>query len=52
MSGVKPVPRKTWIKKGSPPKTVSQPNGAGLAGKKHKPSAASRYTQRIVTKGM
>lgn len=50
MSGVKPSPKKRWIKKQVTQTAGKQPDGAGLARILKKSKAASRYSQVVVTK--
>jgi hypothetical protein len=50
MAGVKPSPKKRWIKKSIAKTAGKQPDGAGLAKILKKSKAASRYSQVVVTK--
>lgn len=52
MSGVKPSPKKQWIKKSVHESGGKQPDGAGLAGVLKKVSAKGRYGKVHVKKGM
>ncbi len=52
MSGVKPSPKKAWIKKSVHETAGKKPDGAGLAKILTKPSAKGRYGKVHVKKGM